>query len=171
MFAPKTISLAEAFRKSAVAPRADSMMRSVSMLLGYRQWVFALSMEQVIAYCFHYYAQLRWVPPGPSKYATGFPFMATIQRRELLPDLRNGKHRFARFHLTTRKSASSSSQAARLSCAGKRRDKETKASTAGAALRAYILNYECLARRLSAPWETGRGRLRPVLRPWCYLHP
>jgi hypothetical protein len=42
MFAPKAISLGDAFKKSAQESLALASAASVSSLVGYAQWVFAL---------------------------------------------------------------------------------------------------------------------------------
>ncbi len=72
MFGPNDTSAAPHPRRSAMACRAFSTTASVSALLGYAQRRLPLWCRRwsVIASAT---ARGTWVPPGPSKYATGCP--------------------------------------------------------------------------------------------------
>ncbi len=73
MFAPKAISRGEpAPRKSAIASRAESTAASASRLVGKDPWTLALWRRSVPATA-SATARGTWLPPGPSKKASGRP--------------------------------------------------------------------------------------------------
>ncbi len=92
MFAPNTISLGAAFKKSASADRAPKIMASVSTLVGKRPVSVGVVVEQVVA---HRIDDRGWNlgPAGSVEVGDWILPVETTQSRKMVPDGGNGSHR------------------------------------------------------------------------------